>query len=66
MSNGSYHTLYSMRRAIAQKAYDENLEEEYFIDNFVCEDVTSKEIIKSVEPISRQSKAIKKKNRISK
>ena len=33
MSNGKYFTLYSLRRAVAQKAYEENLEEDYqFID----------------------------------
>ena len=32
-SNGEYYTLYSLRRAVAQEAYDEKLEEEYmFID----------------------------------
>ena len=45
MSNGSYHTLYSMRRAIAQKAYDENLEEEYYIDNEASDDATRKEMV---------------------
>ena len=33
MSNGKYFTLYSLRRAVAQKAYEEKLEEDYqFID----------------------------------
>lgn len=33
MNNGKYHTLYSMRRSIAQRAYDEHLEEEYQFDD---------------------------------
>ena len=32
-SNGKHYTLYSLRRAVAQEAYDEKLEEDYqFID----------------------------------
>lgn len=60
MSNGSYHTLYSMRRAVAQKAYEENLEEEYYIDNKASDDATTKEMVQSAEPISQKSKVIKK------
>lgn len=31
-SNGGYYPLYSLRRAVAQEAYEEKLEEDYVFD----------------------------------
>ena len=48
---------------MAQKAYEDNLEEEYYIDNEdneASDEATTKEMVQSAAPISQKSKVIKK------